>query len=69
METIFPPVRRENLESSRQAGRRVGGRSGVGRERDRNKEEKLTIPHIHRDDLAVVIAGGFEEAISKLLRN
>lgn len=51
METIFPPVRRENLES----GRRAGGRAGVGRERDRNKEGKLMIPLIHRDDFAVVV--------------
>lgn len=49
---------------------RAGGWSGVGRERDRNKEGKLMIPHIHRDDLAVVVvAGGFKEAFSKLLRN
>lgn len=48
---------------------REGGLAGVGRERDGNKEEKLMIPHIYRDDLAVVVAGGFEEAFSKLLRN
>lgn len=48
----------------------AGGLAGVGRERDRNKEGKLMIPHIHRDDLAVVVvAGGFEKAFSELLRN
>lgn len=65
MKTIFPYTRAK----AKPGEWRSGWSGGRERDGDRNKEGKLMIPHIHRDDLAVVVVGGLEEAFYELLRN